>query len=402
MSRFSWRDGAALALLLLGSTQMAGDLLGNRMLKGIGAASAMAPCPKVFCEVRGLEGFASNFTLRLETSSGRIREVTITPELYARLRGPYNRRNAYGAAISFAPKLPESLWRSVYDYGWRKDGPLRREWGVPNDIAEVTTVRAHCHPRPTGLLDAKEPERTMTEISGKRFAIFRIALGSYLAIHFAQLLPYGRELFSNRGMLADARLNLTFGIFPNPLVCWDSPACVGVFLAALTFLSIAFAAGIRRRLAAILLWFGWACLFNRNNLILNPSIPYIGLLLLLSALVPPGEGWSMEKERPGWIFPASVYWTAWILLAAGYSYSGWMKLLSPSWIDGSALLHILQNPLARPGPLRDALLRAPAFSFANRDLAGPRCRTAFSPVEFLPNDARDRLARALRFADRHS
>ena len=55
-------------------------------------------------------------------------------------RHMYNRRNAYGAAISFAPKLPENLWRSVYDYGWRKDGPLRREWGVPNDIAEVTTV----------------------------------------------------------------------------------------------------------------------------------------------------------------------------------------------------------------------------------------------------------------------
>jgi hypothetical protein len=222
----------------------------------------------------------------------------------------------------------------------------------------------------------------MREISGKRFAIFRIALGSYLAIHFAQLLPYGRELFSNRGMLADARLNLTFGIFPNPLACWDSPACVGVFLAALTFLSVAFAAGICRRLAAILLWFGWACLFNRNNLILNPSIPYIGLLLLLSALVPPGEGWSMEKERPGWIFPASVYWTAWILLAAGYSYSGWMKLLSPSWIDGSALLHILQNPLARPGPLRDALLRAPAFSLQIATWLALAAELLFLPLSF--------------------
>jgi len=54
-----------------------------------------------------------------------------------------------------------------------------------------------------------------------------------------------------------------------------------------------------------------------------------------------------------------VYWTAWMLMAAGYSFSGWMKLYSPSWIDGSALFHILSNPLARPGCARDFLLALP-------------------------------------------
>lgn len=201
----------------------------------------------------------------------------------------------------------------------------------------------------------------MKEISRHQFAIFRIALGIYLALHFAQLIPYGSELFSNAGMLPEARLNLTFPIFPNPLAVWDSPGCIRAFLAGLTLLAVGFAAGWQRHATAVFLWFGWACLFNRNNLILNPSIPYIGLLLLLSALVPPGEGWGVAKAKSSWQFPATVYWTAWILLAAGYSYSGGMKLLSPSWIDGSAFRHILENPLARPGPLREELLHLPAI-----------------------------------------
>src|SRR4029077_11744770 len=109
-------------------------------------------------------------------------------------------------------------------------------------------------------------------------------------------------------------------------------------------------------------WFGWACLFNRNNLINNPSIPYIGLLLLLSIIVPRGEAFDPNRASKSWQFPALVYWTAWILMAAGYSFSGWAKLHSPSWIDGSALFHVLNNPLARCGFARDLLLALPSWS----------------------------------------
>ena len=46
-----------------------------------------------------------------------------------------------------------------------------------------------------------------------------------------------------------------------------------------------------------LLWFGWTALFHRNNLIANPSIPYTGLLLILSILVPTGEPLAREKRN---------------------------------------------------------------------------------------------------------
>jgi hypothetical protein len=112
------------------------------------------------------------------------------------------------------------------------------------------------------------------------------------------------------------------------------------------------------------LWYGWACLFNRNVLISNPSIPYVGLVLLLTALVPAREPLRLFGRTPqpaAFYMPGAVYWSAWLLMAVGYTFSGVVKLSSPSWVDGTAFWHILQNPLARDGFVRDAVLGWPAW-----------------------------------------
>jgi predicted DCC family thiol-disulfide oxidoreductase YuxK len=57
--------------------------------------------------------------------------------------------------------------------------------------------------------------------------------------------------------------------------------------------------------------------------------------------------------------PAFVFGLAWALMAVGYSYSGYTKLVSVSWLDGSALFRVLQNPLARPTFLRTLVLGMP-------------------------------------------
>jgi predicted DCC family thiol-disulfide oxidoreductase YuxK len=59
--------------------------------------------------------------------------------------------------------------------------------------------------------------------------------------------------------------------------------------------------------------------------------------------------------------PAMIYWCAWVLLAVGYCYSGVWKLLSPSWLDGSALMHLITNPLARSGAFCDFLTQCPSL-----------------------------------------
>ncbi|HTO05168.1 MAG TPA: hypothetical protein VL069_15770 [Opitutus sp.] len=114
-----------------GCTQMIGYLAGSRELRGIGLATVAAPLPKVFSDVEGLETFASDFTLRGIDSAGEPFALAITPELYARLEGCYNRRNVYGAALSYAPRMPEALWTAVFCYGLKPGGPLRHEFGLP-------------------------------------------------------------------------------------------------------------------------------------------------------------------------------------------------------------------------------------------------------------------------------
>jgi hypothetical protein len=141
----NWRNTIAAALLLMGLTQMAGDLTRNRILKGIGAATALAPSPMVFCDINGFEPFASSFTIAVEDP--KITLVPITPELYNRLKGPYNRRNVYGAAIAGAPLLPEPMRQAVLAYAFAPQGPLGRELGLTEHSHVTLTIHGNTRGR---------------------------------------------------------------------------------------------------------------------------------------------------------------------------------------------------------------------------------------------------------------
>ena len=120
-----------MALCVLALAQMAGDLAGWRPLVGLLAAWGVSPRPNVFSDADGLEPFASTFTFTWVGESGLDERLEITPALYSRFDGPYNRRNVYGAALAYAPRLPDSLWQPVYCYGLAERGPLRSELGLP-------------------------------------------------------------------------------------------------------------------------------------------------------------------------------------------------------------------------------------------------------------------------------
>lgn len=120
----------ARVILAVGLFAMIGDATGLVWLKGLGLASGIAPLPKVFSDVDGHETFAARFTLIETDDGGTIVRRVITPEIYSRLDGPYNRRNVYGAALSYAPRMPDELWRPVFCHGLAPGGPLRSELGV--------------------------------------------------------------------------------------------------------------------------------------------------------------------------------------------------------------------------------------------------------------------------------
>lgn len=106
-----------IVIIGIGLLQTIGYLTNAPALRNLGVVSSASPLPIVFTEVKGVETFASDFYMQWENDQHYLESIKITPELYARFKGPYNRRNIYGAAISYGPVLPEKVWKPILDYG---------------------------------------------------------------------------------------------------------------------------------------------------------------------------------------------------------------------------------------------------------------------------------------------
>jgi hypothetical protein len=140
---------AASFLLAVGLLQMAGDLVrqtvwapAGQAIQGLGAATGASPAPKVFSAVRGLETYSTRFFLEWDGTEGQAHSLALTPEVYARVAGPYNRRNVYGAALAYGPVLPAELRDPVLRYAVCGQAPLLRELGIdPGQVRGPVRVR---------------------------------------------------------------------------------------------------------------------------------------------------------------------------------------------------------------------------------------------------------------------
>ena len=124
-------------VVLIGMLQIIGYVTKVDAIRSLGIVSSSAPLPLVFTEVKGVETFVSDFYIRYKDAEEVQQELKLTPEIYKQLRGPYNRRNIYGAAIGYGPVLPESLWNSVLSYGLCNH-VLNEEFNISNEVSEVS------------------------------------------------------------------------------------------------------------------------------------------------------------------------------------------------------------------------------------------------------------------------
>jgi len=217
-----------------------------------------------------------------------------------------------------------------------------------------------------------------------QYNIYRVVLGVYLLQHFLFLLPWGPELFSSQGVLPSGTLSPFMHLFPNIFWLCDSPFFVSAVLGVCALLSGCLTLGKWDRPAAFLLWYLWACFYGRNPLIGNPSMPFVGWLLLAHGVIAASgkteSAPSTDERDAQWTLPSEIYLAAWVLLALGYTYSGYTKLVSPSWVDGSALTRILANPLARNGSLRTLLLAAPPWALRCATWSALALELSFAPL----------------------
>jgi hypothetical protein len=90
--------------------------------------------------VKGWETFSTRFFIEWVDASGATHSVEITQERYAQLRGPYNRRNVYGAVLAYGPVLESDprtrpMCDAVSRYALCGEAPLLSEIGIPAEAA---------------------------------------------------------------------------------------------------------------------------------------------------------------------------------------------------------------------------------------------------------------------------
>jgi hypothetical protein len=145
-----------LLLVALGTAQMFADVLAMPRLKAVFTATQVSPAMKVFTAHQGYETHAARFSITWLDAAGDSRHLAVDPTIYRNVRGPYNRRNVYGAALAYGPLLRTDpklrpMQESVMHYAFCSPGALRSDLGIPRDAANLTI---HVLPtRPTARAD---------------------------------------------------------------------------------------------------------------------------------------------------------------------------------------------------------------------------------------------------------
>ena len=166
-------------------------------------------------------------------------------------------------------------------------------------------------------------------------------------------------------MVPDANVSPLTKAFPNIISIFDDPFAINLFNFSGILASILFMLGFKSRVSGLWIWYIFACYVGRNPLINNPGLSFLGWILIANCFIPSApsifslSSKSSETLKSEWKLPDNLFLVFWIVTSLAYGYSGFTKLGSPSWLDGSAVHEAMYLPLARPSLLRDFMLQLP-------------------------------------------
>ncbi len=148
----SLRSYGLAAVTCLGLASVVGTLVEpmaprlGAMIAGIGKVSLMSPFPKVFCAMGDTEPWTWEHTLTLTWADGSETAVPLDREAARRHIGPYQYRNATGAAVAYGPWLPEDTVTAALTWTACEDPSFLAVLGLPADPSPVA-VRVDSNPR---------------------------------------------------------------------------------------------------------------------------------------------------------------------------------------------------------------------------------------------------------------
>ncbi len=173
-----------------------------------------------------------------------------------------------------------------------------------------------------------------------QFNLWRSLTALYVLVYTVLLWPYAGLLYSNSGISKDYTHSISLLSFSS------SEIVVYVFLSILIASSLLLFIGKFSKTATFITLFVLNSLYNKNPLSESPELFLIGWLLFATLFITPPD-FSLSKKRTEiWQIPKSVLYSAWIVLGVAYCYSGYTKLLTPSWLTGEAMYKVLNGQLA--------------------------------------------------------
>jgi hypothetical protein len=178
---------------------------------------------------------------------------------------------------------------------------------------------------------------------GTAVAWWRLLFGVALAGFSLQAWPYLDELFTARGLSLNNKLAV-FGLTASTVV--------HVLWTGIVTTSLCIAAGAFTAPAAAVCWLLNVVAWNANVLSRSPEMPLVHLSLLLLAICPlaaPRWPWTRRASRASAGLPPVARAVAWGAFATVYGTSGLTKLTynDSSWVDGSALFHVVNDSVFR-------------------------------------------------------
>lgn len=138
---------AAVTLCLFATIKIVADVSGFERLSAVAAITNVAPAMMVFTAQNGYETYSSVFELTVHYIDGRTITTELNPSNYSGLRGPYNRRNVYGALIAYGPVLVKNprtqpMWNEMAHRAFCGSSSVLAELGFSNNSGVIgATIR---------------------------------------------------------------------------------------------------------------------------------------------------------------------------------------------------------------------------------------------------------------------
>ncbi len=97
----------------------------------------------------GLNLSGKTYSLDFNAYSLEMNSVLLSPEIASKIKGPYNRRNVYGAILSYGPVLDANpymkpLYEAALAYATQGKAPLLTEVGIdPKQVDERAWISVY-------------------------------------------------------------------------------------------------------------------------------------------------------------------------------------------------------------------------------------------------------------------